>query len=70
MPSIDVSAARMLTDLSADLESDGVALVIARDVGLVRDVLRAEGVAEPLLRTYPTIQDAVDAVSGARAGVD
>jgi MFS superfamily sulfate permease-like transporter len=38
VPSIDVSAARMLGALAADVERDGVVLVIARDVGQVRDV--------------------------------
>jgi SulP family sulfate permease len=43
-PFIDVSAARMLIQLTEDLRRSGVELVIARDVGQVRDVLRrAEG---------------------------
>ena len=62
-PFIDVSAARMLIQLNQDLQRSGVRLVIARDVGQVRDVLRrAEGGAT-LPRAYPTVQDAVEAVA-------
>ena len=61
-PYIDVSAARMLVQLNEDLQRSGVRLVIARDVGQVRDVLRrAEGGAA-LPPAYPTVQDAVEAV--------
>ena len=61
-PFIDVSAARMLVQLNEDLQRSGVRLVIARDVGQVRDVLRrAEGGAA-LPPAYPTVQDAVEAV--------
>ena len=62
-PFIDVSAARMLIQLTEDLRRSGVELVIARDVGQVRDVLRrAEGGAA-LPPAYPTVQDAVEAVA-------
>jgi sulfate permease, SulP family len=46
-PYIDVSAARMLVGLTADLRRSGVELVIARDVGQVRDVLRRAEVPTP-----------------------
>jgi MFS superfamily sulfate permease-like transporter len=62
MPYIDVSAARMLEELAADLQRDGVALVIARDIGQVRDVLRRAAADAPVVQVHPTIQDAVDAV--------
>jgi len=63
-PFIDVSAARMLIEVATDLRRSGVELVIARDVGQVRDVLRrAEGDA-PLPPAYPTVMDAVQAVAG------
>ena len=64
MPFVDVSAARMLEELAEDLRRDGVALVLARDVGQVRDVLRRAGAQAPLVQVHRTIQDAVDAVSG------
>ena len=40
IPFVDVTAAEMLDRVAADLRREGVRLVIARDVGLVRDVLR------------------------------
>ncbi|QNE73607.1 STAS domain-containing protein [Streptomyces finlayi] len=61
VPFVDVSAVRMLDDLAEELEARGVRLLLARDVGQVRDVLRtAEGRAE-LRRVYPTVRAAVDA---------
>jgi anti-anti-sigma factor len=63
MPFIDVSAARMLRELAEDLRRRDVALVIARDIGQVRDVLRrADGGADALVQVHASIQDAVDAV--------
>ena len=62
VPFVDVSAARMLEELAEDLRRDGVALVIARDIGQVRDVLRRAGADAPLVQVHRTIQDAVDAV--------
>ena len=60
VPFIDFTAATMLAELAAEVERDGVALLIARDIGQVGDVLR--GVADgPPIRTYPTVEDAVDA---------
>jgi sulfate permease, SulP family len=63
-PFIDVSAARMLVLLTGDLRRSGVELVIARDVGQVRDVLRRAGTDAPLPRAYPTVREAVEAVTG------
>ena len=48
--------------LAQDLRRDGVALVLARDVGQVRDVLRRAGADAPLVQVHRTIQDAIDAV--------
>jgi len=62
MPFVDVSAARMLEELAQDLRRDGVALVLARDVGQVRDVLRRAGADAPLVQVHRTIRDAIDAV--------
>jgi sulfate permease, SulP family len=61
VPFVDVSAARMLGLLAADLQRQGVQLLFARDIGQVRDVLAREEGEPPLLRTYPTVPDAVDA---------
>ena len=66
VPFIDVTAATMLMELAAEVERDGAALLIARDIGQVGDVLR--GVADgPPIRTYPTVEEAVDAVRGREA---
>ena len=72
VPFIDVTAATMLAALVADLARDGVELVLARDIGQVRDILRelADG---PPIRTYPTIREAIEAVRpdrSPRAGED
>ena len=61
VPFIDVTAAEMLAETAEDLERRGVRLVLARDLGQVRDILRAEGQAP--LTAYPTVQAAVKALS-------
>jgi MFS superfamily sulfate permease-like transporter len=66
-PDIDVSAARMLIEVAGDLRRSGVELVIARDVGQVRDVLRRAEGDSPLPRAYPTVRDAVEAVGGPKS---
>jgi high affinity sulfate transporter 1 len=63
MPYVDVSAVRMLARLAHDLERRGVRLVLARNVGQVRDVLVvAEGGAAHRIESYPTVAEAVAAV--------
>jgi sulfate permease, SulP family len=62
IPYVDVTAARMLMLLGTDLERQGVRLVMARDVGQVRDVLRrTEGERLPL-SAYPTVREAIAAL--------
>jgi SulP family sulfate permease len=56
VPYVDVTAAEMLVRLRDELERDGVRLVVARDVGQVRDVLREEG------RVFRTVEEAVSRV--------
>lgn len=41
MPYVDVTAITMLEQLAGDLERNGVQLVLARDIGTVRDVRAA-----------------------------
>jgi SulP family sulfate permease len=62
VPAIDVTAVSMLVELADELRRDGVELVLARDVGDVRDLVRL-GEAEGALRSYPTVQEAVDELS-------
>jgi len=60
-PSIDVTASGMLIQLRSDLRRMGAELVLAEDIGQVRDVLAAaEPEGEPPL--YPTIEAALAAV--------
>ena len=64
-PSIDVTAAGMLIQLRSDLRRIGAELVLAEDIGQVRDVLAAaEPEGEPPL--YPTIDSALAAVPPGR----
>jgi anti-anti-sigma factor len=62
VPAIDVTATAMLVELAADLRRDGVELVLARDVGAVRDLVRIGG-RETEIRSFPTVQTAVDALT-------
>jgi MFS superfamily sulfate permease-like transporter len=62
VPFIDVTAAQMLAAVAEDLERDGIQLLLARDVGQVRDVLRREETGKPAaIRAYPTVQAAITA---------
>ena len=61
VPYVDVTAAEMLRQVRDDLERDGVRLVVARDIGQVRDVLQRAG-AEDEAVVYPTVEDAVSRV--------
>jgi sulfate permease, SulP family len=59
VPYVDVTAAEMLVQLRGDLERAGTQLLVARDIGQVRDVLRhATGDEEPTL--LPSVEDAVN----------
>jgi hypothetical protein len=52
----------MLVELSRDLDKDGVALLLARDIGQVRDILRRAGADDTLTRLYPTVDAALAAI--------
>jgi SulP family sulfate permease len=62
VPAIDLTAVSMLTELAVDLRRDGIELVLARDIGAVRDLVRRGQGEETRLRTYPTVRAAVDAL--------
>lgn len=66
VPTIDVTAVRMLDGLADDLDRRGVRIAIARDVGQVRDLLveAGRGPGSPV-RTYPTVRAAVAALTEA-----
>jgi sulfate permease, SulP family len=55
---VDVTAAEMLEQLRGDLDRGGVRLLVARDIGQVRDVLRRAG-AEDEAVVFPSVEDAV-----------
>jgi anti-anti-sigma regulatory factor len=65
-PSIDVTAAQMLANLANNLRSRGTRLLVARDVGQVRDVLRRVEVPEIVVGVYATVDAAVEAALGSR----
>jgi anti-anti-sigma factor len=63
IPFLDVTAARILLQLGADLDRQGVRLVMARDIGQVRDVLRrTEGERLPL-SAFQTVREAMAALT-------
>ncbi|GAA4921818.1 high affinity sulfate transporter 1 [Actinomycetospora succinea] len=57
VPTIDVTAARMLIELTTTLRAQGVTLAIARDIGQVRDLLRLTD--ESAATVFPTVDEAV-----------
>jgi sulfate permease, SulP family len=63
IPFIDVTAARMLGELVDELHHRDVQLLIARDTGQVRDVIRYVIDNPALEPAYPTTQAAVDAAT-------
>ena len=66
MPFIDVTAAQVLDQVARELQADGVRLVIARDIGQVRDVLDAAPGDSILDYAYPTVDQAVTRVVAER----
>jgi high affinity sulfate transporter 1 len=65
IPFIDVTSARMLAALEVQLRERGVRLLIARDVGQVRDVLGSATDDSTLAHVYPSVGAAVEAAQGA-----
>ena len=63
MAAIDVTAADMLATLAERLEAANVRLVIAREVGQVRDVLSVAQAGRCPLEVFSTVHAAVDAVT-------
>ena len=65
IPFVNVTSARMLAALQEELRERGVRLLIARDVGQVRDVLASATDDPALAHVYPSVQSAVQAAQGA-----
>jgi sulfate permease, SulP family len=61
IPAIDLTASHMLVDLSHDLQRQGKRLVLARQVGQVRE-MRATQQAPTAIEIYPSVREAVDAL--------
>jgi high affinity sulfate transporter 1 len=62
VPDVDLTAAKMLVETREELDGQGVALVYARDVGQVRDVLQTQDA--DAARIYPSVAAAVAQISG------
>jgi len=62
VPFIDMTAAQMLEAAAEELNGEGVQLLLARDIGQVRDVLRRQQADHPItIHAYPTVEAAVAA---------
>ena len=62
VPFIDVTAAEVLDQVARDLLADGLRVVIARNIGQVRDVIGAAPGDSILDTAYPTVDEAVTRV--------
>ena len=62
VPFVDVTAAEMIERLCTVLAGQGKQLVLARDIGQVRDVLGRAGDDVDAATVYPSVSAAVDAV--------
>ena len=63
-PFVDITAARMLVAAHDELKGNGVRLLLARNIGQVRDLLGCITQDDDLTASYPTIDAAVDALAG------
>jgi sulfate permease, SulP family len=61
VPAIDVTAAHMLAELTQSLEREGVRLLVTREIGQVRDVVRHVATDTTPEGVYPTVRAAVQA---------
>ena len=61
MPYVDVTAARMLSQLAADLDRQGVRLVLAAEIGQVRDMVAAVSSQDGTPQYHRTVHEAVTA---------
>ncbi len=66
VPFIDLTAAQALDQVARELEADGVRVVIARNIGQVRDVIHAAPGDSLLEAAYPTVDQAVKQVAAER----
>jgi hypothetical protein len=52
----------MLIELGHDLQRHGKRLVLAREVGQIRDILTTEGGPKAEIEIYPSVRAAIDAL--------
>jgi SulP family sulfate permease len=69
VPYIDVTASGMLVELTQTLRERGVRLVVARELGQVRDIVRGAAGPESPTPVYPSVAQAVAALEADRHGV-
>ena len=60
---VDSTAVSVLMNTARQLDGDGMRLVLAHDIGQVRDLLHASEAHRLVHVFYPTVQAAVDAVT-------
>ncbi|MDN5698543.1 MAG: STAS domain-containing protein, partial [Rubrobacter sp.] len=67
MPFLDITASRILIELREDLMEQGISLLLARDVGQVRDVIlsSSHGYGSEEYRSFSTVEEAVESASRA-----
>ncbi len=68
VPTVDVSAVRMLADLRQELADRGSRLLLARDLGQVRELMRRELGERSEADVFPTVAAAVAALERDAAG--
>jgi anti-anti-sigma factor len=61
VPTIDVTAVHMLAELTQSLQREGVRLLVTRQIGQVRDVVRRVAADTAPEGVYPTVRAAVQA---------
>ena len=66
VPFIDVTATEMLDQVARELTADGIRVVVARNIGQVRDVIHAAPGDSILDSAYPTVDQAVKRVVAER----
>jgi MFS superfamily sulfate permease-like transporter len=64
VPTIDVTAGAMLLELGKELQAQGKSLVLAREIGQVREAIDPtdSGSGRSLIENYPTVRAAVAAL--------
>jgi anti-anti-sigma regulatory factor len=62
IPFVDVTSVQMLNELAETLESEGVRVALAKDIGQVRDLLPPADGEKGKVEIYSTIAEAVAAM--------